>query len=296
MDTADMGFTYYLNRKHPNSLVALLFLPHVLLQVSGFGFHIPKTRHPDGNRIWPQYRPEALIFFGRCTALLSLAWYRKVQSHNRRLRPTDGEETCHSAIALCIVLITMVAADAVAERYRKLGLASKTIRGLSAPVSLRYLMSAAQFHATLHSLLTTDTLSVQMAALTVVQSSAFGMTLRRKGIITQPQGVSLYALVLVMGMAVIVRDLASRQILHLAIAVGNTAALLRFEAGVNKYCLWCAVAAILRWASVGNRERAGLGIGVGMDNKTWVIVSLGSSVLLLLGAAKRQFFCSEQGK
>eukprot|EP00566_Odontella_aurita_P034068 CAMPEP_0113583948 /NCGR_PEP_ID=MMETSP0015_2-20120614/32818_1 /TAXON_ID=2838 /ORGANISM="Odontella" /LENGTH=39 /DNA_ID=CAMNT_0000488917 /DNA_START=90 /DNA_END=206 /DNA_ORIENTATION=+ /assembly_acc=CAM_ASM_000160 len=39
--------------------------------------------------------------------------------------------------------------------------------------------------------MTTDRMGVQIAALTVVQTSAFGMTLRRKGIITQRQGLCL---------------------------------------------------------------------------------------------------------
>ena len=30
-----------------------IFFPHLLLQASGFAFHIPLKRHPDGNRIWP---------------------------------------------------------------------------------------------------------------------------------------------------------------------------------------------------------------------------------------------------
>ncbi len=65
-------------------------------------------------------------------------------------------------------------------------------------------MSLAQFHATVHCLLTSDRLSVQIAALSVVQTSAFEMTLRRKQFISQKEGVILYALVLMIGMVVII--------------------------------------------------------------------------------------------
>ena len=87
-------------------------------------------------------------------------------------------------------------------------------------------------------LLTSDRLSVPIAALTVVQLSAFGMTLRRKGYITQKEGVVLYALVLVLGMVVIFDDLQKRSLINLAFFFGNTAAVFRMYLGMNKYYLW----------------------------------------------------------
>jgi hypothetical protein len=39
-----------------------LFVPHLLLQLSGFGFKLPTKRHPDGNRIWGEYRWHAFFF------------------------------------------------------------------------------------------------------------------------------------------------------------------------------------------------------------------------------------------
>ena len=102
--------------------------------------------------------------------------------------------------AMCVGL-TMIFVDLNSQWYMTYDRSnySQTIRGLSAPKWSQYLMSSAQFHATIHCLLTSDRLSVQIAALTVVQLSAFGMTLRRKGYITQKEGVVLYALVLVLG-------------------------------------------------------------------------------------------------
>jgi hypothetical protein len=105
-----------------------------------------------------------------------------------------------------IVGCTMILADVIHVYFRSRPdfKSSSTIRGLAAPRWSKYIMSSAQFHATVHCILTKDKLSVQIAALTIVQTSAsaFGMTLRRKQFITQVEGVILYALVLLIGMLV----------------------------------------------------------------------------------------------
>mmetsp|Transcript_20767 Transcript_20767/g.48173 ORF Transcript_20767/g.48173 Transcript_20767/m.48173 type:complete len:577 (+) Transcript_20767:295-2025(+) len=120
-----------------------------------------------------------------------------------------------------------------------------TIRGLKGSNGFKYLLSATQFHANLHCLCTQDQLSVQWAALTVVQSSAFGMTLRRKCLITHGQGLALYASVLTLGMMVIGHDWHRRGILYSSLTVGNVAALLRMDGGWNKYLLWLVIAALV---------------------------------------------------
>ncbi len=214
----------------------ILFLPHLLLQISGFYFPLPTKRHPDGNRIWPQYRWEALVFCIRCLCLAFIAWRRKLSDEWTR------ENYSIMPAAVCVIL-TMLAADKIAISYGSQG--SRTIRDLTAPKQAQYLMSSAQFHATVHCLLTSDKLKVQIAALTVVQMSAFGMTLRRKGYISQKEGVCLYAFVLIVGMMVIVNDLRERSLCNLASSVGNAAAILRMYFGMNKYAMWSAVVAIL---------------------------------------------------
>jgi len=219
------------------------FLPHLLLQLSGFVFPLPMKRHPDGNRIWPQYRWEALVFCLRCLALSLIAWKRKL--YNWALE--DG--SCSMIpLAIC-VLLTMASADAISRWYRlNVGMkGSRTIRDLTAPRWAQYLMSSAQFHATVHCLLTSNRLSVQIAALTVVQLSAFGMTLRRKGFISQKEGVLLYALVLLIGMIVIFDDLRRRSLFNIAIFFGNATAVLRMYCGVNKYVMWSVALAVLTY-------------------------------------------------
>ena len=134
----DMGF----NVQHDNFLQ--LFLPHLLLQCTGFTFHLPPKRHPDGNRIWPQYRWEALIFCCRCISLVYIAWRNK---YNGWLL-----EDCSMIPAAMCIGLTMILVDLNSQWYMKHDMSnfSQTIRGLSAPKWSQYLMSSAQFHATIH--------------------------------------------------------------------------------------------------------------------------------------------------
>jgi len=247
-DDHDMGFNNNVRlsaQSHDHDYIAQFlnwFLPHLLLQISGFAFQLPRKRHPDGNRIWPQYRWEALMFCLRCLSISFLAWIRKV--HGWKLE--DG--TCSIIPAAIIVFITMLSSDRVVQWHKShYGLkGSRTIRDFGvAPRWSRYLMSSTQFHATVHCLLTSDRLSVQIAALTVVQLAAFGMTLRRKRIISPMEGVFLYSLVLGMGMLVIIDDILRRSFFHLAICLGNATAVLRMNLGMNKYFIWGGVLALL---------------------------------------------------
>ncbi|CAB9508454.1 unknown protein [Seminavis robusta] len=139
----------------------------------------------------------------------------------------------------------MISADTVANWYSTKGENSRTIRDLKGPPGALYLMSSAQFHANVHCLFTADRLCVQLAALTVVQTTAFSSTLRRQAIISQPFGLVLYGMVLIMGMAVILTDLLDRQIFGTAVTVANLAALVRFECRLNKYVLWGIIALVL---------------------------------------------------
>eukprot|EP00521_Asterionellopsis_glacialis_P009839 CAMPEP_0195289322 /NCGR_PEP_ID=MMETSP0707-20130614/5651_1 /TAXON_ID=33640 /ORGANISM="Asterionellopsis glacialis, Strain CCMP134" /LENGTH=133 /DNA_ID=CAMNT_0040349315 /DNA_START=630 /DNA_END=1028 /DNA_ORIENTATION=+ len=133
----------------------------------------------------------------------------------------------------------MICADSITLWFqRRHESSSTTIRGLKGPSALLYLMSAAQFHATVSCLLTYDTVSVQIAAMTVVQSSAFGMTLRRKKLLGHVEGLILYSLVLILGMFVIQRDLESHGVLYAATTIGNLAALARMDLKMNKYVIW----------------------------------------------------------
>jgi hypothetical protein len=106
-------------------------------------------------------------------------------------------------------------------------------------------MSAAQFHATLGCLLTTDRFSVQLVSLMVIQCAAFIMTLRRRNIITHLQDVSLYGFLLAAGLVVVVCEASWQGYLGMALTVANAAAIARLSLGLSKYAIWPAVALVL---------------------------------------------------
>mmetsp|Transcript_22572 Transcript_22572/g.31517 ORF Transcript_22572/g.31517 Transcript_22572/m.31517 type:complete len:344 (+) Transcript_22572:291-1322(+) len=226
----------------------LVFLPHFLLQVSGFRFTIPTVRHPDGNRIWGEYRYHALIFWGRCFVLLCWGYYGKFKT---TIHATANAEVIEKTwydrcVPILAVFMTMICADSITVWFRRRHESSPTtIRGLKGPSALLYLMSAAQFHATVNCLLTYDRVSVQIAAMTVVQSSAFGMTLRRKRLLGHVEGLIMYSLVLFLGMCAIQRDLEYHGVLYAATTVGNLAALARMDLKMNKYIIWTFVSMAL---------------------------------------------------
>ena len=216
--------------------MTLVLSPHLLLQLSGFAFVIPRKRYRDGFRIWPQYRSEALIFSLRSLALMASAWHRRNSND-------DSGDHCSTLVPLVFVLLASWLADLVGKYYERTHQRTNTLRDVNtAPFGLIYLAASAQFHANVHIIMMADQYCVQFAALMVVQVTAFFMTLRRKGVINVPLGIALYGMVLVGGMATIAKDLRDRGKFGIGFTLGNAAALLRFEASVNKYVLWLAMA------------------------------------------------------
>ena len=258
-------------------MIIIVLLPHVALQLSGFGFDIPRKRHPDGNRIWPQYRWEALIFCLRSLSLLYLAWYQRQHENDMTTKNNN------IMITFPIVMSAMMGSDFIKWYYPHIlnEPYSRTIRDLKGPMGIRYLMSCAQFHATFHSIVLPTNESVQMAALAVVQISAFGMTLRRKRIISQSTGVMLYGLILVHGMIIILHDLYSQNIIYLALSFGNIAALLRLECHINKYVLWTFITIVYQCYIQTNYDYY-------RSYKYQIHILIFSTCALFIGAYKRQ--------
>mmetsp|Transcript_1061 Transcript_1061/g.2390 ORF Transcript_1061/g.2390 Transcript_1061/m.2390 type:complete len:384 (-) Transcript_1061:1126-2277(-) len=274
--------------------MVLLLFPHLLLQISGFGFRIPPKRHPEGNRIWGEYRWHALAFFTRCGSLLSLAWYNKTHPD----KEDERQRFIHTQIvAAGIFFANMMVVDAMTRNFAKKPKSYftkttneeepeqvvGTIRGLKGSNGFKYLLSATQFHANLHCLCTQDQLSVQWAALTVVQSSAFGMTLRRKSLITHGLGLVLYASVLALGMVVIGYDWYRRGLLYTSLAVGNLAAIMRMDGGCNKYILWLVIAGVV----VPQMEQQHQRLQQDGERNTPLVVFVASTIIMGMSAIYR---------
>ena len=83
------------------------------------------------------------------------------------------------------------------------------------------------------SLLTSDRLAVQLAALCVIQCVAFLQTLCRKGLLSHAGFLVIYGALLALGLAVVFSELSERRVLGLAAALANGAALVRLDGGAN---------------------------------------------------------------
>ena len=221
---------------------------------------------------------------------MSIAWHRNIHGCNSDSSSGEGYliiPQCASVWPPAMaVMAASFLADVVTAYFQFLNRASNTLRDVNAPPGLIYLAAAAQFHANVHCLLTLDCLAVQLAALAVVQITAFFMTLRRKSIISVPQGIVLYGILLFMGMAIIVRDLTDRKILGLGITLGNISALVRFDLRLNKYILWTLVALFLQ--CVSSDSGSFILVMTLFDKNVLLLASVVSSAMLLLGAARRQ--------
>jgi hypothetical protein len=254
-----------------------LFLPHACLQVSGLGFKIPPKRHPDGNRIWGEYRWHALAFFSRSMALMFCAWQKKKGAYSAET--TFLSVPVETSLATGIFLVNLLIVDKITTIFQNRSESSNTIRGLRCSSALKYLFSVAQFHANVSCLLNNDSMGVPFAALVVVQLSAFGMTLRRKRLIGLELGLVLYSLVLVLGILVIREDLIKRGLLFPAMTIANFAAIARIDLGVNKYKLWLIVSCLLLTTTRENGR-----------NQTWVFLFPFSLLIILASAASRGEF------
>lgn len=269
--TRDMGLDY----NTPKLL--MIFLPHALLQISGFNFKLPPRRHPEGNRIWAEYRFHALLFFCRSMALILLA--QRFREGQFPFQSNNYDSILIARLLTAFILLgNMLCVDYVTRKFEERGESSKTIRGLKGPAILKYFMSTTQFHANLNCLLTTEKMNVQLSALAVVQGSAFGMTLRRKVVINHGQGLFLYSAVLVLGMFVIIDDLRERGILLAALTTGNVAALSRIDFGVNKYILWC----LISFAILPVMEEYS-------DHTIWTFAAVGSTIGLVINGYRHGY-------
>ncbi|EOD38150.1 hypothetical protein EMIHUDRAFT_200647 [Emiliania huxleyi CCMP1516] len=70
----DMGFA---DQNGWSSAASLA--PHLLLQLSGLTFSIPRRRIVTGSRIWPEYRWHALVFTLRSLVLMAIASSRTIR-------------------------------------------------------------------------------------------------------------------------------------------------------------------------------------------------------------------------
>ena len=198
---------------------------HLALSLSGLQFQVPAKRIKKWPTIiWEEYRLHAIVFSFRAVAVAGLTDFAR----------------------LCGIAAVHLVADEVTRRYGEPG--STTVRGSHDHHPSRRLWWLTRSYATYQylalasHLAATDSHALDLAynSFIAVQSSAFCMTLNRKGIITWKGHAATYLACILMSATYIVRVLSLPQV-ALALAFGYGRML-----GLNKYPLWLLYWAVLQ--------------------------------------------------
>lgn len=190
---------------------------HVALSCSAIQFRVPQKRIQKWpTMIWEEYRLHAIVFSFRAPVVAALhGWQRVV------------------GIA-CVHL----AADAVTKKFGKPG--NTTVRGdhdREKSQRIRHILKAYatyQHLALASHLVGTNAMDLAYNAFIAVQSSAFCMTLHRKGLITWKHHAIIYSICIAVSGLFIIQSLPWWQVV-LALCCGAA----RMH-GVPKYPLWTA--------------------------------------------------------
>ena len=220
------GNVVYHGRLPADGVPPYVMLLHLSLSLSSILFAVPRRRiRRNPTLIWFEYRAHAVIF-----TLRSVAIY--VANHY-----------LHSAavVRLGVVLCTGAAADYVSRVYGEEGIT--TVRGNGKYRDARVKMivpfySVYQICASASHIYDYNPVFSGYNTLIAIQSSAFGMTLVRKGIVGWKYHAAGYSFCLLLSMyamwlQVIPPHRYGFWILCALVSIG------RIMDGVNKYALWC---------------------------------------------------------
>ena len=196
-----------------------VLLLHLALSCTGLQFEVPARRIKKWPTIiWEEYRLHAVVFSCRSLAVAGLDGFPRVL----------GIAAVH------------VAADEVTRQWGQPG--NTTVRGDGSSTSRRmWWMTRSyavyQYLALASHLVGTNTLDLAYNTFIAIQSSAFCMTLHRKGLITHKTHARVYLVCIAVSAAFIVQSLSAVQ-LALALVCGYG----RMQ-GLDKYPLW-----LMYWA------------------------------------------------
>lgn len=206
---------------------------HAILHVSSFQFVISPKRNATYNIIWPEMRWHSLIFAYRSLFIMLM------------FRFMDAANDMFVFYRFGIVILTMLAADTVTYLIPPSN-NTTTMRGNPFPQgtgsiiinSINLFYSISQIFATLHILFAPTPFYVFLT-LIPIQTAPFGMTLQRKGFISQyGWHVSYTAAILTnyIYSAIYIYEplLMWRYMIFFAIC--------RFKLKINKYILWSVIA------------------------------------------------------
>ena len=207
---------------------------HAMLHVSSFQFVLSNRRNKVYNIIWPEMRLHSMLFAYRSLAVMTAHWcFQNDYLTNESFNYTRW----------AIVLVTMALADSVTYVFKNDG--STTMRGNPYPSATpawfikahNLFYSVSQVYATLNMLFSNNDLV--FLSLIAIQTAPFGMTLQKKGIISQAGWhVSYTAALLINYYYAFTHDdstIPGMKLLAFAFSV------YRFYFNMNKYALWCGV-------------------------------------------------------
>lgn len=216
---------------------------HMILSASSIIFRVPsfrQARRP--TMIWHEYRLHAILFTGRCCLVYLLALHA----------PHAG-----AGVRFCTTMIAHVFVDYVTSKHGSEG--ETTIRGKGNTKNdfitrMRRGYSFYQFLA-LGSHLTASPRAMDMGYNTIIaiQSSAFMMTLNRKGLATWQTHFKVYTLALLLSAGYIVGAFAYDYGIGFG-ALFVAAILGSFQIrrlGVSKYLIWASFAGAMACALNG---------------------------------------------
>jgi hypothetical protein len=207
---------------------------HTALHATAFQFVISNRRNRVYNIIWPEMRWHTAAFAQRSLWTMLLVWLAD-----------RGAISSAASIAArpALVIGTMVVADVATMVH---GSQSTTMRGNPypsyVPASIvkwhNMFYAISQILATMNVLVATA-MDRPFLALLAIQTAPFGMTLVKKGVITQAGWHLWYTLALLANYAYALVSIETGAISTAAYAATASAvAILRFRHRVNKYVLW----------------------------------------------------------
>ena len=207
---------------------------HIALSTSSLVFHVIRRRILNRPMIiWEEYRLHAIVFSTRCLSVYALGTFR----------PFEGTLLERAMIPL-VVLAHHVAADKITEMYgSKDGVTTVRVHdGHRAEIKTILRFYAFYQFTALASHLTPNARLADLGFNTfiAIQSSAFLMTLYRKGVITEVSHGLVYTGCLLLSMFHIFRNCGNAMF----IAKLGAAYILRTDFKLDKYVLWLGFAVL----------------------------------------------------
>lgn len=221
---------------------------HAMMHVTSFEFIIPSRRNRVYNIIWPEMRWHSLVFAYRSLVLMTLLWFAWVGTIPSHLTPW---------LRGPLVMTTMVVADIITSHYKKIDAikdSETTMRSNPYPsyvhpslVRIYNLMySTSQVLGTMN-ILCRDIGSAFLIVLPI-QIAPFGMTLVKKGVITQAGWHMWYSLAIFANFwyakTITRSDTDGVELFYNMCVIFFT--LGRFGLRLNKYALWGTIIA-MQW-------------------------------------------------